>query len=247
MALKLDKKGGSFIKVPSAGYERAMVRRSAEMALGADGSLKGTITARFEGGEALERRLEALATDEAGRKEALEEEAKDWLPGGALVKLTASEGWEGSEEPLVATFAVELPAYASVAGRKLLVPTDVFQSRQMDTFKHSERKYPVYFPYAFGEADRVVIQGVPGYTAETVPAQQSSSLPYATYFNESRFDGKQLVTERVLQVNGIFFQPESYAEIKKFFRKVQLGDEQQAVFQDSADRAGGTSPSYTLL
>jgi len=243
MALKLDKKGGSFIKVPSAGYEKAMVRRSAEMALAADGALKGAITARFEGGEALERRLEALATDEAGKKESLEAEAKDWLPPGALVKLTASEGWEGSEEPLVATFAVELPAYASIAGRKLLVPTDVFQSRQMDTFKHAERKYPVYFPYAFGEADRIVIQGLPNYAAETVPAQQSSSLPYATYLNESRFDGKQLVTDRVLQVNGIFFKPESYAEIKDFFRKVQLGDEQQAVFNGS-DRAGGTSLSY---
>jgi len=44
-------------------------------------------------------------------------------------------------------------------------------------------------------------------------------------------------------VNGIFFKPESYAEIKDFFRKVQLGDEQQAVFNGS-DRAGGTSLSY---
>jgi hypothetical protein len=222
-----------------------MVRRTAETALAADGSLKGTITARFEGGEALERRLEALTTDEAGKRESLEAEAKDWLPPGALVKLTASDGWEGSEGPLVATFAVELPAYASVAGRKLLVPTDVFQSRQMDTFKHAERKYPVYFPYAFGEADRIVIRGLPDYTAETVPMQQSSSLSYATYLNESRFDGKQLVTDRVLQVNGIFFKPESYGEIKDFFRKVQLGDEQQAVFH-SSDRAGGiASLSYT--
>jgi hypothetical protein len=104
----------------------------------------------------------------------------------------------------------------------------------------------VYFPYAFGEADRIVIRGLPDYTAETVPMQQSSSLSYATYLNESRFDGKQLVTDRVLQVNGIFFKPESYAEIKDFFRKVQLGDEQQAVFHGSSDRAGGiASLSYT--
>ena len=84
LALKLDKKGGSFIKVPSAGYEKAMVRRSAEVSLFPDGSLKGTITARFEGGEALERRLDALNTDDAGKKEALEEEAENWLPGGGF-------------------------------------------------------------------------------------------------------------------------------------------------------------------
>jgi hypothetical protein len=231
MALKLDKKGGSFIKVPSAGYDKAMVRRSAEMTLEENGSLKGKITARFEGSEALERRLDALNTDDAGRKEALEAEAGDWLPGGASVNLINVEGWEKSEESLVVTFAVELSSYASVAGRRLLVPTNVFQARQMDVFQHPDRKYPVYFPYAFGEADQIDIQIPSGYTSETLPARQTSSFSYATYFNESHFDGKKLVTDRILQVNGIFFQVEIYAEIRNFFRKAQVGDEQRAVFR----------------
>ena len=236
MALKLDKDGGSFIKVPAAGYDKAMVRRSAEMVLDAAGALKGTINARFEGGEALERRLDALATDVAGRTEELEDEAKGWLPRGALVKLIKSEGWEESEGPLIATFAVELPAYAVAAGKKLLVPAYAFQARQMDAFKQTDRKFPVYFPYAFGESDTVAIKIPAGYVVETVPTQQESSLAYATYLNDTAFDGKLLVTHRVLQVNGIFFRREIYPEIRDFFQKIGAGDEQQTVF-----REGGTS------
>ena len=239
LALKLDRNGGTFIKVPAAGYDKAMVRRAAEMTLDPAGSLKGTITVRFEGGEALERRLEALDTDDAGRKENLETEAQDWLPSGAKLRLTGVEGWQGSEEPLIATFAVELPSYAVVAGKRLLAPAYVFDSKEMAAFQHAERKFPVYFPYAFGEADTVAIKIPPGETVESLPPQQSGSLSYATYLNTTESDGTRLVTHRVLQVNGIFFRVDTYPQVREFFLKVQAGDEQRAVLRSSevAERA----------
>jgi hypothetical protein len=246
LALKLDRKGGSFIKVPSAGYDKAMMRRTADVRLLEDGSLTGRITVRFEGGEALERRLEALNMDPAGRKAVLEGEVKEGLSREASVELVNVEGWEQSGDPLVAVFAVEVPAYASRAGKKMLVPTELFQSTQMDAFKHSGRKYPIYFPYAFGEADRIMITVAPGYQAETVPTQQSAALSYATYFNGSHFDGQQLVTDRVLQVNGIFFRPEIYPQIQDFFRSVQSGDGQHAVLAGTTPLESATpGPSGT--
>jgi len=233
LALKLDKKGGTFIKVPAAGFEKNMLRRSAEMALDANGSLKGTITVHYEGGEALERRLDALSTDEAGRKIELEEDAKGWLPREASVKLANVEGWEGSNNPLIATFAVELPDFAATAGKLLLVPTNLFQDRQGDAFKRADRKYPVYFPYAFGEEDTVAIKVPAGYAIESASSRQSGNLDYANYLNEAAFDGKQLLTHRVLDINGIFFRVEIYPEVKNFFQKVQSGDEQQMVFHSA--------------
>jgi hypothetical protein len=233
LALKLEKSGGSFIKVPAASYDKAVVRRSAEMTLDSDGALKGTLTVRFEGGEALERRLDALSTDEAGRREALEDEARNWLPAGAGVTLGSADGWQESEGPLVAIFAVELPAYAVLAGKRLLVPAYLFQSRQWEAFQHQERRYPVYFPYAFGESDTVAIEAPAGYRVESLPPRQSGSLSYARYFNETQLNGRQLATERTLQVNGIFFAVESYREVKDFFRAVRAGDEQQAVVRSA--------------
>jgi hypothetical protein len=99
----------------------------------------------------------------------------------------------------------------------------------MDAFKHADRKYPVYFPYAFGEVDRVNIKLPNGFTLENTLQSQAARLGYADYQILAQFDGKQLVTQRTLQVNGIFFKLELYPEVKDFFSKVQAGDEQQAV------------------
>ena len=207
------------------------------MTLDGSGNLKGTILVKFEGGEALEHRLDALFTDDAGKKKDLEDELQGWLPTGATVKLATVEGWEVSGNPLVATFEVEMPSYASAAGKRLLVPAYLFQARQMDAFKHVDRKFPVYFPYAFTEADRIDIKVPSGYTLETVPQRQSVRLSYAAYENLVQFDGKQLDTQRVLQVNGIFFRVELYPEMKDFFGKVQTGDEQQAVLTGGSTNA----------
>jgi len=237
--IKLNKKGGVFITVPSAGYDKAMTRRNAEMALDSSGNLTGTITVNFEGGEALEHRLDELDTDEAGRKKDLEDELQTWLPTGAIIKMTKSEGWETSDGPLTATFSVDMPGYASAAGKRLLVPSYLFQARQMDAFKHGDRKFPVYFPYAFGEVDKVNIKVPDAYTPESVPQSEAARLDYAGYQILAQFDGKQLVIQRTLEVNGIFFKLELYPEVKDFFAKVQAGDEQQAVLTGSSSRESG--------
>ena len=69
---------------PAAPYDKATIRRNAEMALDEGGNLTGTITVKFEGGDALEHRLDELQTDEAGKKKDLEDELHGWLPTGAI-------------------------------------------------------------------------------------------------------------------------------------------------------------------
>jgi Domain of Unknown Function with PDB structure (DUF3857)/Transglutaminase-like superfamily len=241
VGLKLDKKGGAFVTVPGAAYDKAMTRRSADMSLDESGGLKGTITVKFEGGEALEHRLDGLDTDEAGKKKLLEDEVQEYMPSGAVVQLANSEGWEASDTPLTAVFNVEISGYSSVAGKRLLVPAYLFQAKRLDAFKHAERKFSVYFPYAFAESDRVSIKVPNGYTLESVPQEQTARLGYAGYENLVQFDGRQLVTQRVLQVNGIFFRLELYPEVKDFFSKVQAGDEQQAVLRGGSTNAQKTN------
>jgi hypothetical protein len=235
--LKLDKKGGVFVTIPGAPYDKAVIRRSAEMVLDPDGALHGTVTVKFEGGEGLEHRIDAMDSDEAGRKKDLEDEMRTWLASGTTIKLTKVEGWDAIEQPLIATFDVSIPSYASAAGKRMLVPSYLFQARQFDAFKHAERKFPVYFPYAFGEGDRVTIKLPAGYTLESVPQEQTARLGYAAYQNLVQFDGKQIVTQRILQVNGIFFRLDLYSEMKDFFSKVQAGDEQQAVLKGGSTDA----------
>jgi Domain of Unknown Function with PDB structure (DUF3857) len=230
-ALMFDKKGGTFVTVPPLTSERSLTRRNATMELTDEGSLKGELVVEFQGEEALEHRLDALDSDEAGRKKDLEEEVKSWLPGNAIVKMTSVQGWEKPEEPLVAKFNVEVGGYASSVGKRLLLPSLLFQPQQKDAFKHAERKYPVYFPYAFTERDRVAIKLPAGYSLESVPPKQDVGLGYARYQSVSASDGKQLVSERGFAFNAIFIRLEQYPELKEFMSKIQAGDEQQVVLR----------------
>ena len=228
-ALKLDKKGGVFLKAPPVTFDKSVTRRTVNASLEPNGTLKGSVIVEFHGEEALEHRLDAIDRDEAGRKKMLEDEVKEWAPTGAIVKITEAKGWESAEDPLEATFSLEVPSYASTAGKLFVVPACLFQTKQNRAFTHATRKYPVYFPYPFTEADYVSITVPPGFSVESVPPQQDASLKYARYQNLTQFTGTQLVTQRRLAFNGIYFDLDKYQELKDFFGKVKTGDEQQAV------------------
>lgn len=233
-ALVLDKKGGSFIDVPGAAFDQAVTRRKTAVSVAPDGSVKGTLVVEFEGQDALQHRLSAVETDEAGRKKDIEDEVRGWLDNKGTVKLIASEGWEATNEPLRATFTLEIPNYASVAGKRLLMPALFFETQNRDVFKHSERKYPVYFAYAFEEVDWLQIEMPQDFSAESIPQKQTVGLPYARYQSVSDLAGTKLINQRVLAYNGVFVEPSRFAELKDFFAKVQDADQTQVVL-----RSGG--------
>ena len=210
------------------------------MVVSDDGSVKGGLVLQFEGIEALEHRLDAMDNDDAGTKKDLEEEVKAWLPSNAVVKLKDIKGLTGSEDPLVLTFDLEVPSFASFAGKRLLLPSYLFQPKRKDAFNHDTRKYPLYFPYAFSELDTITLKLPAGFTVESVPPKQEATLPYARYHSTSELADGQLVTTRKLVFNGIFFDTDKFPNLKAFFTKVQVVDEQQAVLQAGATTAEKT-------
>lgn len=231
-ALVLTRNGGVMVNVPLASQGNAILERLADAAIDSNGTLKGEITVRYSGYRAMEQRIAALETDEPGRKKRLEEQLRGWLPEGSVVELKEAKPWESSEEPLEAHFTVTVPSYASVAGKRLLAPSYLFRTSQKEAFAQQERKYPVYFNYAFAEIDNVKLKIPSGFKIENAPQQQDASLPYARYQNLVKVDGEQISTRRALLLGMNFFPMEKYQELKDFFSKVESGDEQQAVLQE---------------
>jgi hypothetical protein len=236
-ALKLGGSSGTFFDLPAASAEDAFMLRTARMELDQQGRLKGEVNVRYEAGEALEHRLLMLHSDEAGRKKAMEDELKQWLPEGAVVSMTDSMGWDRGEQPLVANFNVDIPAYAAVAGKRLLAPTSLFLTKQKAAFQHVERKYPVYFPYPFTEMDTVVIQ-LPGEMAvENFPADMETKTVFGQYRNKSKIADNRIVTSRSLVLKQYYFQQENYNDLKGFFGQVKTGDEAHVVLKQGAAEA----------
>jgi hypothetical protein len=222
---------GGLINTPGANDEGAIISRSAELKLGADGAAKGEVRIEYSGTEALERRLSALETDDAGRKKELEDEVKLWLPANAKVEMTDSVAWDKEYEPLTAVFKVEVPEFASAAGKRLLIPTALFLPKVKRVLKSGPRKYPIYYHYAFTEIDALSLEVPEGYSAETLAAPQTLNTKLGSYSSSATTMGKRVTLERSLKVKGMYFQPELYNELRDFFVKVQAGDELQTVLR----------------
>jgi hypothetical protein len=237
--LRLDRSGGMFVVIPPATSDKSQLRRIAKAELGPDGSLKGTLEVEIRGNDALERRLSALQEDEAGRRKGLEDEAKEWLPEGAVATVDSMQGWEATDEPLQIRYKIDVPSFASLAGKRLLIPAALFRTtKQKLAFQHKERKYAVYFPFAYNEMDNVILHVPDGYTAESVPVAQDVKLPSTRFVTTRSFANNQFVSKRALVVNGIIFRIPEYPELKGFFDKVQGADEEQLVLQNTSVSAG---------
>jgi len=232
-ALKIEKDKWGFIIMPSLGQDRAVVLRTARVTLDDQGSLTGHVTVTFEGGEALERRLLDLQTDEAGRNKGLEEEVASGLPPQSTVKMNYSQGWQETGGSIIADMEIDVPSYASKAGKRLLLPSSLFPTKQKAVFLHTERKYPVYFPYAFSELDVTVIKMPAGYSAETIPESLEVKPKFGMYRNNTKVSEDQVVNTRGLFISQFMFEPAQYPELKEFFAKVEAGDQSQAVLNSS--------------
>jgi len=227
-ALKFSK-GGEFINTPQP--QNSLTSRKANVNLAADGSLSGEITVEYTGQDALEHRLDALDQDEAGRRQSLENEINGWLPDGAIVKLGNSQGWGAQDEPLVARFKIQIPGFASSAGKRLMVPAFFFPTLQKNMFINDWRHYPITFPYPFTESDELYLKLPEGYTLEAPPYRRKAGLSYAGYEISTAFEQRQLITKRKLRFDGLQIPPEQYGQLREFFAIVQKGDGGQAVLR----------------
>jgi len=110
-----------------------------------DGSAHGRIMVAWAGEEGLVHRLSGFKTDAEGRKKELENEIQTMLPNGTTVQLDSVTAGTNRKSQLTASFTVEIPSFASSAGRRMLVPTNLFQSQNVQPFAHGERKKPRVF------------------------------------------------------------------------------------------------------
>ena len=226
-ALKYSKEGGGLVDTPQP--ENSVMRRTAKAAIAANGSLNGEISVDFQGEDALQHRLDALDEDEAGRRKSLEDEVKDWLPSDAIVKLVEARGWESTDDPLTARFKIEIPGFASVTGKRMVMPAFFFPTLQKNMFLSQMRRYPIAFPYPFSEDDELTLKLPEGYAVEEPPYRRKAGLSYAGYEISSAVQDGQMTTKRKLRFEKLQLPPEQYEELRNFFSVVQKGDEGRAV------------------
>ena len=216
---------------PAANYKDAISKRVGHIALNDDGSAKGKVGIAWAGEEALVHRLRALKTDEAGRKKELEDELQEILPPGTSVQLDKATGWDDGEASLTANFSIDIPSYASSTGKRLIVPADLFQTRNVQPFSQSERKQPIYFDYPYYLMDDTQIT-IPATFHLDSMAQDGEPIKtdYSIYKVKHSATGSNTVTiSRDFAIAAVTIPQKDYAELRKFYNDVATSDAQPLV------------------
>lgn len=214
--------------VAHQGPEQAVTRRTAELRLEGD-IVEGTVTATFEGQEALRRRLRTWGEDESVRTKDLEDEAKQWFPTGAEVKVVEVKGTSSHVEPLVVRYDVKLPNLVSAAGSRVVLPISVFASAAKNPFAPATRKHAIYFPFRRQEFDVVKLTLPEGMTLAAVPPPADLNAGALQYSNDVRQDGSVVTFNRRVVVDAVYVDAEHYRGLRTFFSSKVAADQKPIV------------------
>jgi len=221
--------GAAMADTPDANYKDAISKRTGRLILAEDGSAHGQVAIAWPGEEALIHRQIAFKTDEEGRKKHLEDEVKKMLPGGATVQFLSATGWDTPDAQLSANFKVEVPSFASAAGKHMMVPGNLFEAATVQPFAHGERKHPVYFDYPYYTMDDVQITFPSALKPESVPEPSRVKTTYSIYKVQRSVAGNTIAYQRDFGMAGVAFKATDYPELQNFFAGMLNGDSEPFV------------------
>ena len=227
--LQLDKNGPVWVTTPTPEVDGAAVKRVAKMKLEEDGSLTGDVEVTFMGQDAFRRRLRERSQDDTGRKKDMEELFQDWLALKADIEFVKVNDWKASNVPLIATYKVTVPGYASPAGHRVLLPSTLFAGAYKNPFTGTKRVYPIFMEYTYGRADDVSITLPSKFKVESLPKEVSAQNGVADLAIKCANDGGTIHLTRDFKLKGLFIEEKYYGAVRNYFQSIQSGTNEQAV------------------
>jgi hypothetical protein len=235
--LVLDKNGGTWIQTTLPQPSESTVERKAILTLTDTGDLEGKLTITYTGLEAVRRRTDERNEDEAGRKKFLEESVTRTIPAASEATLTNQPEWHGSAAPLVAEFTVKIPAWASQAGRRVMLPVGLFSAQEKHLFDHANRVHPIYMDFPYQSKEDITITVPAGWQIGTIPPEHKQDGHVITYALAVSKDGSNLKLARSITVDFLLLDKQYYTALRTFFQGIKAGDDQQIVLQPAATTA----------
>lgn len=217
--------------------DKSQSLRTARVAVSEDGTLAGEVEIIYSGHRAVALKEDYAETSPIERE-------RDWTANlkqrlGAEITQFKMEGIAANNDPVKITFHLRAVNYAQRTGKRMFLPVAVFQHGLGAVFPGSQRKYDIYFPYAWQETDNLTFTLPTGYALDTPtvpPNLETETMRYRVQISHTS-DQKQLTYRRhfVLgigpQKNLLFYGPETYPVWKKFFDEVHQKDEHVIVLR----------------
>ena len=221
--------GAILFTTPAEPFKFASVGRVADLTLDEHGEATGTVRMTYTGDPALYWRHEALRGDDTGLNADLRNQMEQMLPGGMEVRVTNVENLADYTKPLKVEYEVKGPVGSS-AGKRLLVPADVFVANNKPKFTSSTREIAIDMHYSSDYRDAVRFKLPDTLVVESVPAPDKALIQeLGAYETFSRRTPKSVTTFRNVTMASPLYGPKEYSELLGFFTKLETKDQETLI------------------
>lgn len=235
--VKLNDRGGEGVTTSRPLSSEATIVRHADLAVSSDGSANGKLQIDFTGQEGALLREENHKEDETGRTKILEEKIKAWLPVDSTFEITKIANWENVDQGVHVEGNLKIPSFATGAQKRMLMPLEIFQPSQLESFVSEKRVNSIYFHYPYEEMDDLRFHPPSGYAAAGLPPERKINPGPVSYDISAAQDGNGVEVKRHLVVSELRLSKDAYPALRQFFGSMRTNDNAQVVLQDSQSAA----------
>ena len=240
-AMITDDKGPIWVPLGLADAGKSMEKRSGKFKLLEDGSLVGEGRIEYTGHQATTIKSINRGDSDVERESYLKNKLKSMILGSAEIESFTMENLDDPEKPVVYTFKIRVPDYASRTGKRLFFQPNVFERSSKPRFISNTRKYDVYIPYPYSETDDITLDLPDGFSLESadspMPVKDKQGIGADEIYMGVTKDGKTLAYKRSFSFgnNGfIQFPVESYPILKQIFEEYNKSDVHQLTLKQGS-------------
>jgi Domain of Unknown Function with PDB structure (DUF3857) len=231
--------GTAFFGTPDESYKDARTDRIADLTMDEHGEVSGSIKMTWTGAPALNWRQRALRGDDTSLRRDLRVSVEHMMPNGMDVEVASIDNLEDYEKPLTVNYRVK-GGIGSSTGKRLLVPSDLFETNAKPTFPHEKREVPVYFEYGHMVLDGVRITFPASLSLESLPAAEKLPFEKTAYYSiATESTPTSITTHRSFLLGDIVFTVEQYPSLRAFYNKLETKDQEPTVLKVAAKSASG--------
>ena len=227
-ALISDPKGGFFEQTQFSPASASMRKRDAKLKLNDEGEIEGTIEYIYTG---------HIAADERNRYEGkttaeIEEDWKARLGNYGSPVMTDFQVLQKDdpELPMIVRMKITASGFCARTGKRILLEPAFFEHNSRTQFTETNRKYDIYFHYAYSEEDDVEIELPEGWVLDKPTAPTSSKLSDVGHYEAKvrvTTDKRKVLYSRKFSwgTQGTLIIPgKNYSNVKNIFDFVQEQD-----------------------
>ena len=126
-------------------------------------------------------------------------------------------------------YIVDVPRYASKAGKRLFVPLNKVNALSMALPKEATRKNPVEIPSGIHERDQLTFDLPEGYIVESLPKSATLTSDYGRYTTTLKEEKGKVIYERALDIIAQEIPAEDYQDVREFLKKIAKEDNAKMV------------------